>query len=111
MGEKRNAYRLLVGRPEGRRPLGRPRFRWMDLGEIGLGGVDWIGLAQVRDNWSAVVNAVMNLRFHKMLVNYRVASQTMASRVGLSSIGVVSSGIRRTIYHATALNHHFLGFV
>jgi hypothetical protein len=53
-GKKRNAYRLLVGKPEGRRPLGRPRRRWMDntkmdLGEIGWGGVDWSGLAQVRD--------------------------------------------------------------
>jgi hypothetical protein len=67
MGEKRNAYRVLVGKPEGKRPLGRPRRRWvgnikMDLLEIGLGGVDWIGLAQDRDKWRALVNAVMNLR-------------------------------------------------
>jgi hypothetical protein len=67
MGEKRNAYRLLVGKPEGRRPLGRRRRRWldnikMDLLEIGWGGVDWIGLAQDRDKWRALVNAVMNLR-------------------------------------------------
>jgi hypothetical protein len=67
MGVKRNAYRLLVGKPEGRRPLRRPRCRWvdnikMDLLEIGWGGVDWIGLAQDRDNWRAVVNVVMNLR-------------------------------------------------
>jgi hypothetical protein len=67
MGEKRNAYRLLVGKPEGRRPLGRPRRTWVDnikkdLLEIGWGGVDWIGVAQDRDKWRAPVNAVMNLR-------------------------------------------------
>jgi hypothetical protein len=62
----RNAYRLLVGMPEGKRPLGRPRRRCVDnikidLLEIGWGGVDWIGLAQDRDKWRALVNAVMNL--------------------------------------------------
>jgi hypothetical protein len=67
MGEKRNAYRLLIGMPEGKRPLGRPRRRWvdsikMDLLEIGWGGVDWIGLAQDRDKRRDLVNAVMNLR-------------------------------------------------
>jgi hypothetical protein len=67
MGEKRNAYRLLVGKPEGRRPLGRRRRRWvdnvrMDLGEVGWGDVDWIGLAQDRNRWRAVVNSVLNLR-------------------------------------------------
>jgi hypothetical protein len=67
MGEKINAYRLLVGNPERKRPLGRPRCRWvdnikMDLLEIGWGGVDWIGLAQDRDKWRVLVNAVMNLR-------------------------------------------------
>jgi hypothetical protein len=66
-GEKRNAYRLLVGKPEGKRPLGRPRRRWvdntkMDLLDIGWGGVDWIGLAQDRDKWRALMNSVMNLR-------------------------------------------------
>jgi hypothetical protein len=66
MGEGRGAYRILVGRPEGRRPLGRPRHRWednikMDLQEVGW-GMDWIDKAQVRDVWRAVVNAVMNLR-------------------------------------------------
>jgi hypothetical protein len=55
MGEKRNAYRLLLGKPEGKRPLGRPRRMWvdnirMDLGEVGLGDVDWIGLAQVESS-------------------------------------------------------------
>jgi hypothetical protein len=67
IGEKRNVYRLLVGKPEGKRLLGRPRRRWihnikMDLLEIGLGVVDWIGLAQDRYRWGALVNAVMNLR-------------------------------------------------
>jgi hypothetical protein len=65
MGEKRNVYRLLVGKPEGKRPLGRPRRRWidnkMDLLEIGLNVVDWIGLAQDRYRWRALVNSVMNL--------------------------------------------------
>jgi hypothetical protein len=63
----RDAYNILVGRPEGRRPLGRPRRRWednikMDLWEIGFGVMDWIDLAQDRDRWRALVNTVMNLR-------------------------------------------------
>jgi hypothetical protein len=67
MGEGRNVYRVLVGKPEGKRPLGRPRRRWedgikTDLGEIGWGGVEWIQLAQDRDLLRAVVSAVMNLR-------------------------------------------------
>jgi hypothetical protein len=66
-GEKKNAYRLLVGKPEGKRPLGRPRRRWvdnirMDLGEVGWGNVDWIGLAKDRNRWRALVNSVLNLR-------------------------------------------------
>jgi hypothetical protein len=66
MGEKRNMYRLLVERPEGKRPLGIPRCRWvdninMDLVEIGCGGVDWIGLAHDWKKWRALVNVVMNL--------------------------------------------------
>jgi hypothetical protein len=67
MEEKRNAYRILVGKPEGKRPLGRPRHRWvnnikMDLREIGWYGMDWIDLVQDRDQWRALVNTVMNLR-------------------------------------------------
>jgi hypothetical protein len=67
MGEKRNAYRLLVGKPEGKRPIGRPRRRRvdnirMDLGEVGWGDVDWIGLTYDRNRCRALVNSVLNLR-------------------------------------------------
>jgi hypothetical protein len=67
MGEERKVYKVLVGKPEGKRALGRPRRMWedgirMDLREIGLEGVDWIQLSQDRDRWRAVVSAVMNLR-------------------------------------------------
>jgi hypothetical protein len=66
-GEGRNAYRLLVGKPEGKKPLGRPRRRWVDnirtdLVEVGWGDVDWIGLAKDRNRWGAVVNSVLNLQ-------------------------------------------------
>jgi hypothetical protein len=67
MGEERGVYRVLVGKPEGKRPLGRPRRRWVDnismyLQEVGCGYMDWIGLAQGRDSWRTLVSAVMNLR-------------------------------------------------
>jgi hypothetical protein len=70
MGEKRDAYRLLIGKPEGERPLGRPRRRCvdnirMDLGDIGWGGMEWIGLAQDKDKWRALVNSAVNLGFRK----------------------------------------------
>jgi hypothetical protein len=66
MGENRNVYRLLAGKPEGRRPLGRPKRRWLDniridLVEVGRGDEDWIGLAEDRDSWRARVNSVLNL--------------------------------------------------
>ena len=66
MGEKRGVYRVLVGKPKGKRPLGRPRRRWVDnirtdLQEVGCGHVDWIGLAQERGRWCSLVSAVMNL--------------------------------------------------
>jgi hypothetical protein len=67
MGEKRNVYKLLVGKPDGKRPLGRSRRRWvdnirMDLGEVGWDDVDWIGPAKDRNRWRAVVNSVLDLR-------------------------------------------------
>ena len=67
MGDRRGAYRVLVGRPDGKGPLGRPRHRWednikMDFQEVGWEDVDWIALAQVRDSLPALVNTVMNLR-------------------------------------------------
>jgi hypothetical protein len=79
------------GKAEGRRPLGRPRSKWvdnirMDLVEVGWSDVDWIGLVQYRDRWRALMNSVLNLRVPKMLVNYRVSRQLGISRVVLSSI-------------------------
>ena len=67
MGEARGVYRVLVGKPEGKRPLGRPRHRWVDsirtdLQEVGCEYTDWIGLAQDRDRWQTLVSEVMNLR-------------------------------------------------
>jgi len=67
MGEERGAYMVLVGKPQGKRPLGRPRRRWvdnirMDLQEVGCGYVEWIGLAKDRDSWRKLVRTVMNLR-------------------------------------------------
>jgi hypothetical protein len=94
MGEKRNVYRLLVGKPEGKRPLGRPRRRWihnikMDLLEIGVNDVDWIGLAQDRYRYRALVNSVMNHRVPLNAGNFRVAAQVVASRAVLSSTELV----------------------
>jgi hypothetical protein len=74
VGEQRNAYGILVGKPEGKRPLGRPKWRWEDnirmyLSLMGWGDMDWIVLTQGRDQWSPLVNTVVNLLFHKMLGN------------------------------------------
>jgi hypothetical protein len=86
MEDKRKAYRLLVGKPEGKRPLGRPRRKWVDnirmaLGEVGSGDVGWIGLAQDRNRWRALENSVLNFGFHKMLGNYRVVSRVVLSSI------------------------------
>jgi hypothetical protein len=86
-GGKRNAYRLLVGKPEGKRPLGRPRRRWvdnirMDLGEVGWGDVGWIDLAQDRDKRRALVNSVLNLL---------VAQNAGTLSNGLTTGGLLSS--------------------
>jgi hypothetical protein len=75
MRERRGVYRALVGKPEGKRPLGRPRRRWEDnikteLQEVGCWGMDWIGLAQDRERWRGLVNAVMNLRGSKNEGNF-----------------------------------------
>jgi hypothetical protein len=83
-GEKRNAYRLLVGMPGRKRPLGRPRRKWvdnirMDLGEVGRCNVDWIGLAKDRNRWKALVNSVLNLR--------------VPGHAGILSSGLTSSGL------------------
>jgi len=75
VAERRGIYRVLVGKPEGRRPLGRPRPRWkdnikIDIQEMGCGGIVWIDLAQDRDRWRALMTAVMNLRVPQNAANF-----------------------------------------
>jgi hypothetical protein len=87
--KKRNEYKLLAAKLEGKRPLGRTRRRWIcniktDPREIVWGALSYIGLSQERDKWRAVVNAVMKLQVYKILGNCRVATQLVASRTVLS---------------------------
>jgi len=94
MGEERGVYRVLVGKPEGKRPLGRPRRRWvdnirMDLQGVGCGYMDWIGLDQVRDRWRTLVSAVTNLRVPRN------------ARSFLTSCKPVSFS-RRTLHHGAS---------
>ena len=81
MGEGRGVYRVLVGKPEGKRPLGRPRRRWednikMNLKEVGGGCGDWMELAQDRDRWRGLVSTVMNLRVPKNAGNFLTSCRT-----------------------------------
>jgi hypothetical protein len=91
IGEERNVYRTLMGKPEGKRPLERPRHRWedgirMDLKEIGLGSIDWIQLAQDRDRWQALVNTVMNFRVlvpRSSLISRQTLSKCICQHISL----------------------------
>jgi hypothetical protein len=93
-GEKRNAYSLLVGKPEGKRPLGRPRRRWvdnikMDRGEVRWGDVDWIGLAKDRNRWRALVNSELNLRVPRNAENLS-SGLTSSGLLGSVQLHIVS---------------------
>jgi len=83
MGEERRVCRVLVGKPEGKRPLGKPRRRWVDsirtnLQEVGCGYMDWIGLVQDRDRWRTLVSAVMNVRVQRNAGNFLTSCKTVS---------------------------------
>jgi hypothetical protein len=95
MGEKRNTYRILVGKPEGKRRLERPKCRWdnnikMDLREIGWGGMDWKDLVQDMDQWRALVNTVLNLRVSYNFGKFSVAALLAVFQEELSSMELFS---------------------
>jgi hypothetical protein len=112
MGEKRNAYRILVGKPEGKRSLERPRRRWednvkMDLIDIGSVGLDWIDLAQDTDQWMAVVNTVMNLRVPQNVGKFLSSCTTggFSRRAQLHEVSLVTYGFTKTRPTTTNSSH------
>jgi hypothetical protein len=108
MGVERGVYRVVVGKPEGKRPLGKPRCRWvdiirMDLQDLGCGYMDWIELAQDRDRWRTVVSAVMNLRVSLNAGNFWTSCKPVSCsrrtlHRGVSVISYNSDGYRRLIF-------------